>query len=58
MWIATEMCTSIFAGAGEPKVRLPGLPGSEEFLAAYQAALARSVPAKTIKERICAGSFA
>jgi hypothetical protein len=28
--------------AGKPKVRIRGLPGSEEFMAAYQAALSQS----------------
>lgn len=32
-----------FRRAGAPRVTLPGLPGSAEFMAAYQAALGREV---------------
>jgi hypothetical protein len=34
-----------FRRPGKPKIRLPGLPGSEEFLAAYKAALTESTGA-------------
>jgi integrase len=33
-----------FRRAGHPRVRLPGLPGSAEFMTAYQEALAHSAP--------------
>ncbi len=31
-----------FRRRGEPKVRLPGLPGSDEFMSAYQDSLYRT----------------
>ena len=46
-----------FRRRGEPKVRLPGLPGSEEFMAAYQEALSRNATTNAIKRRLDAGSF-
>ena len=33
-----------FRRKGQPKVRLPGLPGSDEFMAAYKAALRANPP--------------
>ena len=33
-----------FCRKGQPKVRLPGLPGSDEFMAAYEAALRANPP--------------
>ena len=38
-----------FRRPGKPKIRLRGLPGSEEFLAAYKAALAESQGVKSEK---------
>ncbi len=40
-----------FRRPGKPKVRLPGLPGSEEFLAAYKAALGEHDPSKAKAEK-------
>jgi integrase len=40
-----------FRRPGKPKVRLPGLPGSDEFLAAYRAALTESTQAKIKAEK-------
>lgn len=40
-----------FRRPGKPKVRLPGLPGSEEFLAAYKAALTEGNLAKVKVEK-------
>jgi integrase/recombinase XerD len=42
---------------GEPKVRLPGLPGTDEFMAAYQEALNRTSPLKTFQRRLNVGTF-
>jgi integrase len=45
-----------FRRPGKPKVRLRGLPGSEEFMAAYKAALSEASQAKSEKtfEWLCA----
>lgn len=40
-----------FRRPGKPKVRLRGMPGSEEFLAAYKEALAESGSTETKRER-------
>jgi hypothetical protein len=40
-----------FRRPGKPKIRLPGLPGSEEFLAAYKAALAENDPSQAKAEK-------
>ena len=40
-----------FRRPGKSKVRLPGLPGSEEFLAAYKAALNEHDPSKAKAEK-------
>ncbi len=40
-----------FRRPGKAKVRLPGLPGSEEFLAAYKAALSEHDPSKAKAEK-------
>ena len=45
-----------FRRRGEPKVRLPGLPGSEQFMEAYQSALNRSSFSNSPR-RLSAGSF-
>lgn len=45
-----------FRRRGEPKTRLPGLPGSDEFISAYQEALSRTAT-KTIQNRMSVGSF-
>lgn len=45
-----------FRRRGEPKVRLPGLPGSDEFMSAYQDALNRTAT-KTLRAKMNAGSF-
>src|SRR5215468_5290328 len=45
-----------FRRRGEPKVRLPGLPGSEQFMEAYQDALNRTLP-KVVNRRQSIGSF-
>ena len=44
-----------FRRAGKPKMRLPGLPGSGEFMVAYQAALSGNAEAKSEKsfESLC-----
>jgi integrase len=38
-WVADGRAHHYFRRAGYPRVRLPGLPGSLEFMSAYQAAL-------------------
>ena len=40
-----------FRRPGKPKIRLRGLPGSEEFLAAYKAALSEHDPSKAKASR-------
>jgi hypothetical protein len=40
-----------FRRPGKPKIRIPGLPGSEEFATAYKAALAGDKPAETKSEK-------
>src|SRR5215510_76464 len=45
-----------FRRRGEPKVRLPGLPGSEDFMEAYQQALNRN-SSKVTHPRLNAGNF-
>jgi integrase len=40
-----------FRRPGKPKIRLTGLPGSEEFLAAYKAALSEYDPSKAKTEK-------
>jgi integrase/recombinase XerD len=48
-----------FRVAGKPKIRLPGLPGSTEFLAAYQAAVAGDAkPGAHVSRSPATGSFA
>lgn len=48
-----------FRVTGKPKIRLPGLPGSKEFMAAYDAALAgEAKPAAHVSRKPAAGSFA
>lgn len=48
-----------FRRRGQPKVRLPGLPGSHDFMSAYQEALAQSGAdkIKEIQSKLGAGSF-
>src|SRR5262249_42467442 len=45
-----------FRRPGSPRVRLPGLPGSDEFMAAYQAALG-AMPAPIGAKRTLPGSL-
>jgi integrase len=40
-----------FRRPGKPKIRIPGLPGSEEFAAAYRAAVAGEDPAQARAEK-------
>lgn len=48
-----------FRVTGKPKIRLPGLPGSKEFMTAYQAALSGDAkPAAQVSRKPAAGSFA
>lgn len=42
---------------GWPNMRLPGLPGSRDFMAAYQAALALPTPAPDAAAAVQPGSF-
>lgn len=46
-----------FRRDGWPNVRLPGLPGSREFMAAYQSALARQAPEPDAAAAVAPGSF-
>lgn len=47
-----------YRAPGKPKARLRGLPGSDEFSAAYKAALAgRPVPGTRMAKRVPEGSF-
>jgi integrase/recombinase XerD len=46
-----------FRRVGQPKVRLPGLPGSDEFMAAYRAALSASGDIHRHSRRAARGSF-
>jgi hypothetical protein len=46
-----------FRRRGEPKVRLPGLPGSDEFMSAYEDALRRTDPTRKAVNRLQVGSF-
>jgi integrase/recombinase XerD len=46
-----------FRRRGEPKRRLPGVPGSEEFMAEYQDALSRTAAPKGVLQRLNVGSF-
>jgi integrase len=50
-----------FRRVGQPKVRLPGLPGSDEFMAVYRAALARIAksnhPQASPRQRATPGSL-
>src|SRR5262249_51791101 len=46
-----------FRRKGRSKVRLPGLPGSDEFMAAYKAALAEAGGGERHKSRATRGSF-
>src|SRR5260221_14083532 len=46
-----------FRGVGQPKVRLPGLPGSNEFMAAYKAALSASGDSHKRPRPLVGGSF-
>lgn len=46
-----------FRRDGWPNVRLPGLPGSREFMAAYQSALARQAPEPDAVAEVAPGSF-
>ena len=47
-----------FRFKGQKKVRLPGLPGSEEFMEAYQDALKRCSAKVNGLQRVSEGSFA
>jgi hypothetical protein len=46
-----------FRRRGQKKVPLPGLPGSEEFMRAYQAALSQSAPLEIGASRTAAGTI-
>ena len=46
-----------FRRRGQPKARLPGLPGSEEFMAAYKAALSATCGSQRQSPRMARGSF-
>src|SRR5215831_14396427 len=46
-----------FRRAGQLKVRLPGLPGSEEFMAAYKEALSAAGSSHRQSRRMARGSF-
>src|SRR5262245_52978768 len=46
-----------FRRKGQPKVRLPGLPGSEEFMAAYKAALSATGGSHRQSGQMARGSF-
>src|SRR5262249_56795335 len=46
-----------FRRKGQPKIRLPGLPGSEEFMAAYKAALSATCGSQRQSRRMARGSF-
>ena len=46
-----------FRRRGEPKVRLHGLPGSDEFMLAYQGALSNTSKKKGPLNRLTVGSF-
>jgi site-specific recombinase XerD len=46
-----------FRRVGQPKVRLPGLPGSNEFMAAYKAAMSASGDSHKRPRRLVRGSF-
>jgi hypothetical protein len=46
-----------FRRKGQPKVRLQGLPGSEEFMAVYKAALSASGEKRPQSARPAKGSF-
>jgi integrase len=47
-----------FRKPGSPRTRLPGLPGSAEFMEAYQAALAANEPLEIGKKRNAPGTIA
>jgi hypothetical protein len=47
-----------FRRPGSRSVKLPGLPGSIEFMAAYQAALALAAPPPPSHRHLVAGSLA
>jgi integrase/recombinase XerD len=46
-----------FRRKGQAKIRLPGLPGSDEFMAAYQSALRGDIKTQRIAGRPAKGSF-
>src|SRR5262245_43089712 len=46
-----------FRRTGQPKIRLSGLPGSDEFMAAYRAALSGADEIKRAYQRAPKGSF-
>jgi integrase/recombinase XerD len=46
-----------FRRKGQAKVRLPGLPGSDEFMSAYQAALSGNGATQRVSGRPAKGSF-
>jgi hypothetical protein len=49
-------CQALISGRGFKKVPLPGLPGSEEFMAAYQQALACTQPQQIGADRTKPGT--
>ena len=46
-----------FRRRGQKKVPLPGLPGSEEFMRAYQGALSREAPLEIGASRTASGTM-
>lgn len=46
-----------FRRKGQRKIRLSGIPGSDEFMAAYRAALAGSAEGRSQLKRALRGSF-
>jgi len=54
-WVENGLARHYFRRRGQPRVQLPGLPGSPEFMAAYQAAFS-AAPAVIGTSRSKAGS--
>ena len=57
-WTVTAMCATTFVDLAASELPLPGLPGSDEFMSAYKAALAgEDAPAAEPKVRGEPGTF-
>jgi hypothetical protein len=56
-WVENGLARHYFRRRGQPRVQLPGLPGSPEFMAAYQAAFS-AAPTAIGATRSKAGSVA